>query len=120
MNESFILSLPILQMERVENTGFQQVKNYLRCAKCFLSLCLPPVSFLRFPHQPQGPPKPFVYLTCKHIVHYACIDNPHKLCPICPSTEEIDVDVDDDVVNVDEDVNMDEDEDGDGEGEELS
>jgi hypothetical protein len=22
-----------------------------------------------------------------HIVHYHCIDNPHKLCPICPLTE---------------------------------
>ena len=53
-------------------------------------------------------------------MHYACIDNPRKLCPICPSTEEIDADVDDDDddVNVNEDVNMDED--GDGEKEELS
>ena len=37
--------------------------------------------------QPQGPSKPLVYLTCKHIVHYNCIDNPRKLCPICPSTD---------------------------------
>ena len=42
-------------------------------------------------------------------MHYACIDNPRKLCPICPLTEEIDADVDDSDVNVDEDVNMDED-----------
>ena len=42
-------------------------------------------------------PQPLVYLTCKHIVHYDCIDNSRKLCPICPSTEEIDADVDDDV-----------------------
>ncbi|PKK56075.1 hypothetical protein RhiirC2_764488, partial [Rhizophagus irregularis] len=46
------------------------------------------------------PPKHLVYLTCKHIVHYACIDNPRKLCPICPSTdmepeEEMEIDDDD-------------------------
>src|SRR5204863_3953501 len=57
-----------------------------------------------------------VYLTCKHIVHYYCINNPCKLCPICPST---DANVNDDVnVNVDKDVNMDEDEDGDDDGDE--
>ncbi|CAB4393246.1 unnamed protein product [Rhizophagus irregularis] len=118
MSESFILSSPTLRMEGVENTGFQQAKSYLRCAKCSedLSSCLPPVSFLRFPHQPQGPPKPLVYLTCKHIVHYGCIDNPQKLCPICPSTEE-DTNVDKDA-NVDEDVNMDEDEVEDGDSDE--
>ncbi|RIA89103.1 hypothetical protein C1645_825347 [Glomus cerebriforme] len=38
------------------------------------------------------------------------INNTRKLCPICPSTKEIDTDVDDDDVNVDEDVNMNEDE----------
>ena len=67
MNESFILSSPILRMEGIENTGFQQAKSYLRCVKCSedLSSCLPPVSFLRFPPQPQGPPQPLVYLTCK-------------------------------------------------------
>src|SRR2546421_12578067 len=119
MNESLaILSLPILWMKGVENTGSQPVKGYLRCAKCSkdLSSWLPPVSSIHFPLQPQEPPKPLMYLTCKHIVHYACIDNPRKLYPICPSTEEIDADVDDDDVNVDEDVNMDED--GNGEKEE--
>ncbi|PKY47485.1 hypothetical protein RhiirA4_462686 [Rhizophagus irregularis] len=40
-----------------------------------------------------------VYLTCKHIVHYKCIDNSRKLYPICPSTdmeleEEVEMDVD--------------------------
>jgi TATA-binding protein-associated factor Taf7 len=44
-------------------------------------------------------------------VHYRCINNPRKLCPICPSTKE-DTNVDKDA-NVDEDVNMDEDEDED-------
>jgi hypothetical protein len=39
----------------------------------------------------------FTLITCKHIVHYDCIDDPRKLCPICPSTdmepeEEMDVD----------------------------
>src|ERR1044072_3887803 len=86
---------------------------YKKCITTFYRAWLPPLSSIRFSLQPQEPPKPLVYLTCKHIVHYACIDNPCKLCPICPSTEEIDADVDDGDVNVDEDVNMDEDEDGD-------
>ncbi|PKK58253.1 hypothetical protein RhiirC2_796609 [Rhizophagus irregularis] len=84
----------------LKNTGFQQARSYLKCAKCSedLSSWLPPISSIRFPLQPQGPPKHLVYLTCKHIVHYACIDNPRKLCPVCPSTdmeseeEEMDVD----------------------------
>jgi len=77
MNESLaILSSPILRMEGVENTGSQSVKSYLRCAKCSedLSSWLPPISSIRFPLQPQEPPKPLVFLTCKYIVHYACID----------------------------------------------
>ncbi|CAG8555273.1 16875_t:CDS:1, partial [Funneliformis caledonium] len=46
-------------------------------------------------------PKPLVYLTCKHIVHYNCINNPQKLCPICPSanvTETDDMETDDDEI----------------------
>ena len=76
-------------MEGIEDTATQQVRSNLICAKCSedLSFCLPPIGFLRFPPQPQGPSKPLVYLTCKHIVHYDCIDNPRKLCPICPSTD---------------------------------
>ena len=91
MSESFILSSPVLRMEGIENTGFQQARSYLRCAKCSedLSSCLPPIGFLRIPPQAlsQALPKPLVYLTCKHIVHYHCINDPRKLCPICPSTD---------------------------------
>jgi hypothetical protein len=76
-------------MEGIEGTAIQQVKSTLRCTKCSkdLSSSLPPLGFLRISPQPQGSPKPLVYLTCKHIVHYSCIDNPRKLCPICPSTD---------------------------------
>ena len=51
MSESFILSSPVLRMEGIENTGFQQARSYLRCAKCSedLSSCLPPIGFLRIP-----------------------------------------------------------------------
>ncbi len=108
INESLvILSSPILRMERVENTGFQPVKSYLRCAKCSedLSSSLPPVSSIRFPLQPQEPPKPLVYLTCKHIVHYACIDNPRKLCPICPSANDIEQREEEEEMDVDEEEN---------------
>jgi hypothetical protein len=34
MNETFVLSSPILQMEGIENTGFQQARSYLKCVKC--------------------------------------------------------------------------------------
>ncbi|CAG8831987.1 30128_t:CDS:1, partial [Racocetra persica] len=43
--------------------------------------------FFQFSPQLQGPLKPLIYLTCKHIIHYNCIDNPQKLCPICPPTD---------------------------------
>ena len=93
MSESFILSSPVLRMEGIENTGFQQARSYLRCAKCSEDLfsCLSPIGFLRIPPQalPQAPSKPLVYLTCKHIVHYHCINSLRKLCPICPSTNDI-------------------------------
>ncbi|RIA98432.1 hypothetical protein C1645_113602 [Glomus cerebriforme] len=86
---TFTLSSPPIRMGGIEGTATQQVKSTLRCAKCSEDLfsSLPPLGFLRISPQPQGPPKPRVYLTCKHIVHYNCIDNPRKLCPICPSTD---------------------------------
>ena len=96
-------------MEEIENTGFQQARSYLRCAKCSEDLfsCLPPIGFLRIPPQalPQAPSKPLVYLTCKHIVHYACIDNPRKLCPICPSANDIEQREEEEEMDVDEEEN---------------
>ena len=51
MNERFILFSPIIRMERIENTEFQQARSYLKCAKCSedLSSCLPLIGFLRIP-----------------------------------------------------------------------
>ncbi|CAB4375473.1 unnamed protein product [Rhizophagus irregularis] len=88
----FALSSPPIRMGG--GTATQQVKSTLRCAKCSedLSSYLPPLGFLRIFPQPQGPPKLLVYLTCMHIVHYSCIDNPRKLCPICPSTNDMETD----------------------------
>ncbi|CAG8723309.1 18218_t:CDS:2, partial [Gigaspora rosea] len=96
MSKTFALSSPPVRMEGIEGTATQQVKSNLRCAKCSedLSSCLPPIGFLRF-SPPQGPLKPLIYLTCKHIIHYNCIDNPQKLCPICPPT---DMEIDDGVI----------------------
>ncbi|CAB4433240.1 unnamed protein product [Rhizophagus irregularis] len=31
--------------------------------------------------------KDTVFLSCKHVMHYECIDNPHKKCPTCPLSE---------------------------------
>ncbi|CAG8655361.1 14059_t:CDS:10, partial [Cetraspora pellucida] len=72
----------------IEDTATQQVKSNLRCAKCSkdLSSYLLPIGFLWFSPQLQGPLKPLICLTCKHIIHYNCINNSQKLCPICPLT----------------------------------
>ena len=47
MSERFILSSPIIWMEEIENTGFQQVRSYLRYAKYSEDLFsyLPPIGF---------------------------------------------------------------------------
>ncbi|KAF0555750.1 hypothetical protein F8M41_016747 [Gigaspora margarita] len=89
MSETFALFSPPVRMEEIKGTATQQVKSNLRSAKCSedLFLCLPPIGFLRFSPQPQSPSKPLIYLTCKHTIYYNCIDNPRKLCPICPSTD---------------------------------
>uniref|UniRef100_U9URN5 RING-type domain-containing protein n=2 Tax=Rhizophagus irregularis (strain DAOM 181602 / DAOM 197198 / MUCL 43194) TaxID=747089 RepID=U9URN5_RHIID len=103
---TFTLSSPPIRMGGIKGTATQQVKSTLRCAKCSedFSSYLPPLGFLRISPQPQGPPKPLVYLTCMHIVHYSCIDNPRKLCPICPSTndtETADMETDNDEIVTD-------------------
>ncbi|CAG8729405.1 2351_t:CDS:1, partial [Dentiscutata heterogama] len=97
MGKAFVLSSPPIQMERIKDTATQQVKSNLRCAKCSedLSSYLPPIGFLQFSPQLQGPSKPLIYLTCKHIIHYNCIDNPQKLCPICLPT---DIEIDNSVI----------------------
>ncbi|RIB21551.1 hypothetical protein C2G38_2176286 [Gigaspora rosea] len=33
--------------------------------------------------------KPTIFLSCKHVVHYDCIKDSHKMCPTCPSSEMI-------------------------------
>ena len=87
MRERFILTSPTIQMGGNEDTVIQRAKSSSRRVKCSedLSSCLLPIGFLQF--SLQAPSKPLIYLTCKHIVHYYCIDNPRKLCPICPSTD---------------------------------
>src|SRR3954451_3598593 len=72
MGEKFNLISPIPEdlMEEVENTSNQETEKRLFCAKCSEEIT---VDFL----------KDTVFLSCKHAVHYDCIDNPHKRCPTC-------------------------------------
>jgi len=57
-------------MEDVENTLIQETATRLTCAKYAEEII---ADFL----------KDTVFLSCKHAVHYDCIDNPHKKCPTC-------------------------------------
>ena len=31
--------------------------------------------------------QPTIFLPCKHVVHYDCIKDSHKMCPTCPLSE---------------------------------
>jgi hypothetical protein len=84
ISEGFVLSSPPIRMEGIEDTATQRAKSYLRCAKCSEDLFMSSSSN-------NAPTKPLVYLTCKHIVHYDCIENPRKLCHICPSVEDLEL-----------------------------
>ena len=78
-NLIFVLNSPAIPeegvledpMDDVENTLNQDTTPRLTCAKCSEEIT---ADF----------PKDTVFLSCKHAVHYDCIDNPHKKCPTCP------------------------------------
>ncbi|GBC07751.1 hypothetical protein RclHR1_07680005 [Rhizophagus clarus] len=77
MGEKFNLISPILEdlMEEVEDTSIQEMEKRLFCAKCSEEITL---NFLL---------KDTVFLSCKHVMHYDCIDNPRKKCPTCPAED---------------------------------
>ncbi|GBB90777.1 hypothetical protein RclHR1_17840004 [Rhizophagus clarus] len=77
MGEKFNLISPILEdlIEEVEDTSIQEMKKRLFCAKCSEEITL---DFLS---------KDTVFLSCKHVVHYDCIDNPRKKCFTCPAED---------------------------------
>ncbi|GBC08374.1 hypothetical protein RclHR1_08070008 [Rhizophagus clarus] len=80
MGEKFVLVSPTIPedpMEDVENTLIQETATHLTCAKCAEEVT---ADF----------PKDTVFLSCKHAVHYDCIDNPRKKCPTC-STEDLEM-----------------------------
>ncbi len=73
MNEKFILNSPVILedlMENVENILIQKMTTQLTCAKCAEEII---IDFL----------KDTVFLSCKHVIHYNCIDNSHKKYPTC-------------------------------------
>jgi hypothetical protein len=79
MGEKFFLTSPTIledPMEGVENVLFQQIVSHLICAKCAEKITL---DF----------PKDTVFLSCKHAVHYDCIDNLYKRCPSCSTTDDL-------------------------------
>ncbi|RIA86439.1 hypothetical protein C1645_740863 [Glomus cerebriforme] len=74
MGEKFNLiptTIPEDPMEDVEDTSNQETEKRAICAKCAEEISV-------------DVPKDTVFLSCKHIVHYDCIDNPRKKCPTCP------------------------------------
>ncbi|GBB93403.1 hypothetical protein RclHR1_21620001 [Rhizophagus clarus] len=77
MGEKFNLISPILEdlMEEVEDTSIQEMEKRLFCAKCSEEITL------------DFPLKDTVFLSCKHVVHYDCIDNSRKKCPTCPAED---------------------------------
>ncbi|GBB99220.1 hypothetical protein RclHR1_34500001, partial [Rhizophagus clarus] len=56
-----------------ENVDNSQIQRPI-CEKCFEEIS---IEFS----------KDTAFLSCKHAVHYDCIDNPRKKCPTCPSSE---------------------------------
>jgi hypothetical protein len=84
MGEKFTITSPTIHedaMEDVEVAVYQQTeseRSSLTCAKCSEDIAQV---------FSQAPSRPLVFLPCKHAVHYDCIDNPQKLCPICQSSE---------------------------------
>ncbi len=92
INKRFVLSSLPIWIKEIENTVIQWAKSYLKCAKCSenLSSYLLLLSLLWFP--PQALMKYLLYLTCKHIIHFKCIDNSWKLCLICLSINIIETD----------------------------
>ncbi|PKB94523.1 hypothetical protein RhiirA5_438574 [Rhizophagus irregularis] len=74
MGEKFVLnSLVILEdpMEKVIKNALIQETEIGTCAKCSKKITL-------------GFPKDTVFLSCKHAVHFNCIDNSNKRCSTCP------------------------------------
>ncbi|POG76782.1 hypothetical protein GLOIN_2v1474272 [Rhizophagus irregularis DAOM 181602=DAOM 197198] len=74
MGEKFVLnSLVILEdpMEKVVKNALIQETEIGTYAKCSKKITL-------------GFPKDTVFLSCKHAVHFNCIDNSNKRCPTCP------------------------------------
>src|ERR1044072_12089 len=77
MSNQLQVDSPVIQedpMEGVQDTLNQETETRLTCAKCSEEITL---DFS----------KDTVLLSCKHVVHYDCINNPQKLCPICQSSE---------------------------------
>ncbi|GES96327.1 hypothetical protein GLOIN_2v1769762 [Rhizophagus clarus] len=72
ISEKFVLNLPAIPaedpMESIEDSAIP--RNQLLCAKCLEEIT---ADF----------PKDTGFLSCKHVVHYDCIGNPHKKCPTC-------------------------------------
>ncbi|GBC10812.1 hypothetical protein RclHR1_09920010 [Rhizophagus clarus] len=72
MGEKFNLISPIPEdpMEKVEDTSIQETEKHLFCTK-YSEKITPDF------------PKDTVFLSCKHAIHYDCIDNPRKKCSTC-------------------------------------
>ena len=79
MSNQLQVDSPVIQedpMEGVQDTLIQETETRLTCAKCSEEITL---DFS----------KDTVFLSCKHAVHFDCIDDPRKKCPTCPSADDL-------------------------------
>ncbi|CAB4467242.1 unnamed protein product [Rhizophagus irregularis] len=66
-----VITILLYLMEKVVKNALIQETEIGTCAKCSKKITL-------------GFPKDTVFLSCKHTVHFNCIDNSNKRCPTYP------------------------------------
>jgi len=71
----------LINYELIQIEEDQEMENILQSNSGICSRCSEEIS-------PEIS-KPIVLLSCSHVVHFACIDDKRRLCPECPSINEL-------------------------------